>query len=96
MRTILIKLSQETSVSTYNVLEAKTHLSRLIDDIESGREAEILLARNGRPAARIVPLAPTPKPRRLGLAEGKFEVPDDIDEVNPIIQRMFDESKCDF
>lgn len=83
-------------MSTYNVLEAKTHLSRLIDDIESGREAEILLARNGRPAARIVPLAPAPKPRRLGLAEGKFEVPDDIDEVNPIIQRMFDESKCDF
>ena len=83
-------------MSTYNVLEAKTHLSRLIDDVESGREVEILLARNGKPAARIVPLASPLKPRRLGLAEGKFEVPDDFDEVNPIIQQMFDESKFDF
>ena len=83
-------------MATYNVLEAKTHLSRLIDDVESGREVEILLARNGKPVVRIVPLAPATEPRRLGLAEGKFEIPDDFDEVNPIIQRMFDESKCDF
>jgi prevent-host-death family protein len=74
---------------TYNVLEAKTNLSRLIDAVESGAEPEIIIARNGKPAARIVPLAPARKPVRLGLAAGAFEVPESIDRDNAIIEGLF-------
>ena len=74
---------------TYNVLEAKSNLSRLIEAVESGRESEIIIARNGKPAARLVPLGARPTGRRLGVAEGLFDVPDDIDRANPTIARMF-------
>jgi prevent-host-death family protein len=59
---------------TVNMLEAKTKLSKLVEAVESGAEAEIILARNGKPVARIVPLA-TPTvdvSKRLGIAEGRF------------------------
>lgn len=74
---------------TYNVLEAKTHLSRLIDAVESGREAEVIIARNGKPAAKLVPIAAKPHGVRLGLARGKFQAPDDIDGANELISKMF-------
>src|SRR5688500_3386937 len=58
---------------TVNMHEAKTGLSRLVDAIETGKESEIILARNGRPVARVVPLeAVEMEPRRLGLAEGMY------------------------
>lgn len=76
-------------MSTVNILQAKTNLSRLVDAVESGRESEIVIARNGRPAARLVPLEPKKGGVRLGVAQGLFEVPDDIDEANPIIAKLF-------
>ena len=86
----LVSLSQpRPAMPTYNVLEAKTNLSRLIEAVESGAEPEIIIARNGKPAARIVPLAPARKPVRLGLAAGTFEVPESIDRDNAIIERLF-------
>lgn len=53
-----------------NMLEAKTNLSKLVEAVESGREREIVIARNGKPVARITPLEPVK--RRLGIAAGKF------------------------
>ena len=56
-----------------NMHEAKTRLSALVEAVESGREAEVVIARNGKPAARLVPVeAASRPPRRLGLAKGKF------------------------
>jgi antitoxin (DNA-binding transcriptional repressor) of toxin-antitoxin stability system len=61
---------------TVNMHEAKTSLSRLVADLESGAETEIIIARNGKPAARLVPIdVPDfvqPATRRLGIAEGMF------------------------
>ncbi len=74
---------------TYNVLEAKSNLSRLIEAVESGRESEIVIARNGKPAARLVPLQSKSVAKRLGVAEGLFDVPEDIDEANDEIARLF-------
>jgi prevent-host-death family protein len=74
---------------TYNMLEAKTNLSRLIEAVESGREAEVIIARNGKPAAKLVPVTAKPRGVRLGLAEGKFKIPDDIDRDNDLIEEMF-------
>jgi prevent-host-death family protein len=59
----------------YNMLEAKTNLSKLVEAVESGKESEIILARNGRPVARIVPIGetvPVDTSKRLGIAEGQF------------------------
>ena len=71
-----------------NVHEAKTNLSRLLDAVESGAEAEIVIARNGKPVGRLVPIA---KPRRslIGIAKGEFVVPVDIDALNPEIEKLF-------
>jgi len=58
-----------------NMLEAKTNLSRLVEAVESGEEGQIIIARNGKPAARLVPIGETPARKiRLGLAAGKYPV----------------------
>ncbi|MCA1978063.1 MAG: type II toxin-antitoxin system Phd/YefM family antitoxin [Thiobacillus sp.] len=72
-----------------NMLQAKSSLSRLVEAIEQGREREIVIARNGRPAARLVPVDAPPPGKRIGVAKGKFEVPDDIDTHNDEIARIF-------
>jgi prevent-host-death family protein len=74
---------------SYNMLEAKNQLSRLVDAVESGAESEILIARNGKPAARLVPIQSQPR-IRLGLAKGKFVVPDNIDADNGEIAALFE------
>ena len=74
---------------TVNMLEAKTHLSKLVESLESGQETEIIIARNGRPAARLVPLQPRSAGQRIGIAEGKWVIPDDIDRDNDIIADLF-------
>jgi len=48
-----------------NVHEAKTHLSRLLDAVAAG--AEVVIAKAGKPVARLVPVAACPKPKKLGL-----------------------------
>jgi len=75
--------------SHVNMLQAKSNLSRLVEAIEQGREREIVIARNGKPAARLVPIETVPPQRRLGFAKGLFIVPDDFDSTNEEIERMF-------
>ncbi|MHB1273891.1 MAG: type II toxin-antitoxin system Phd/YefM family antitoxin [Rhodanobacter sp.] len=72
-----------------NMLQAKSSLSRLVEAIEQGREREIVIARNGRPAARLVPINATLTGKRIGVARGVFEVPDDIDADNDAVARLF-------
>jgi len=72
-----------------NMLQAKSSLSRLVEAIEQGWEHEIIIARNGRPAAKLVPINKTPTGRRIGVAKGKFEVPDTIDSHNEEVAQLF-------
>lgn len=72
-----------------NMLQAKSTLSRLVEAIEQGHEREIIIARNGRPAAKLVPMDTVPAGKRLGVAKGKFKVPDSIDTHNDEVARMF-------
>ena len=72
-----------------NMLEAKSNLSRLVDAVESGREREIVIARNGRPAARLVAIGPAPAGQRIGVAKGKFIVPETIDADAAAIAALF-------
>ena len=75
-------------MTTVNMHEAKTRLSQLVDAVQSGAEPEIILAKNGVPAARLVPVVQRRK-YRFGLAKGKWVVPDDIDALNPEIEKLF-------
>lgn len=70
-------------MQTVNIHAAKTHLSRLLDAVAGGEE--ILIARAGRPIARLVPLQgqAAPARRRLGLLAGQFTVPADFDAPLP-------------
>jgi prevent-host-death family protein len=72
-----------------NMLDAKTRLSRLVESVETGAEAEIIIARNGRPAARLTPIARGGAGRRIGVAKGKFTVPDTIDGDDDAIAALF-------
>lgn len=79
-----------------NMHEAKTQLSKLVEAIESGSEDRIMIARNGRPAAMLVPIATAGHVIRLGVADGQFSVPDDIDRDNVTIAAEFlGEDMCD-
>ena len=64
---------------TVNVYAAKTQLSRLIDEAAAGNE--IVIARAGRPVARLVPMERGK--RRLGILAGKLNVPADFDAPLP-------------
>ncbi len=62
---------------TVNVYEAKTHLSRLLAQVEAGED--IVIARHGRPIARLVPFVATRTQRRPGALAGKIDIADDFD-----------------
>ncbi len=70
-------------MQTINIHAAKTHLSRLLDAAAAGEE--ILIARAGRPVARLMPLrgAAVPQRRQLGRLVGQLTVPDDFDAPLP-------------
>ncbi len=71
-----------------NMHVAKTHLSRLAEEAANGEE--IVIARNGRPLARLGPLA-TRAPRKPGIWKGKVWVSDDFDDPLPWeIQKYFE------
>ena len=72
-----------------NMLQAKSSLSRLVDAIEQGEEREIIIARNGRPAAKLVPMEVLTQGQRIGVAKGAFQVPDSIDADSEEVARLF-------
>jgi prevent-host-death family protein len=76
-------------MQSVNMLQAKSSLSRLVEDIEQGREREIIISRNGRPVARLVPIDTATTSKRIGIAKGKFELPDSIDVHQAEIVQLF-------
>ncbi len=68
-----------------NIYDAKTHLSELVQRAAAGEE--IVIARNGKPAARLVALA-APPARRPGGWEGRVWVAPDFDEADATIAAL--------
>jgi prevent-host-death family protein len=64
-----------------NMHQAKTGLSKLVERVEAGEE--IVIARAGKPAAKLVPLTRGRVRRRLGLLDGKFQIPDNFNAPLP-------------
>lgn len=66
-------------MGVFNVHEAKTHLSRLLDRVAQGEE--IIIAKSGRPVAKLVRVAT--EPRRPGRLKGRIRIGPDFDEPLP-------------
>ena len=66
-------------MKTVNIHEAKTHLSRLVERVEAGEE--IIIAKAGRPAARLVPIEGARKPVKIGGLKSRTPVPDDFNTM---------------
>lgn len=64
-----------------NIHEAKTHLSRLVED--AGRGDEIVIAKAGKPMARLVGIEDARAPRLRGLLKGRIRIADDFDAPLP-------------
>lgn len=72
-----------------NVHEAKTHLSRLLERVSQGEE--VVIAKSGRPVARLVPVAERPSRRQPGSAKGTLWISEDFDDPLPgEIQKYFE------
>jgi prevent-host-death family protein len=72
-----------------NIHAAKTHFSRLVERAAKGEE--IVIARAGRPVARLVPLATAARPRRPGLLKGRIRIRKDFDAPLPEdVLRLFE------
>ena len=78
-------------MQTVNIHEAKTHLSRFVEQASHGEE--IIIARAGKPLARLVPLLDQqPQQRQLGLGQGLFHLPESFDSLHASeIQQMFEQ-----
>ena len=68
-------------MESVNIHEAKTHLSRLVERVEGGEE--IVIARAGRPVARLIPFRPHRPPRVPGLWEGRVTIAPTFDDPVP-------------
>lgn len=64
-----------------NMHEARSRLSSLVADVISGEE--VVIAKAGKPVARLVPMNPVRRPRRLGALAGKFSVSLNFDDPLP-------------
>lgn len=68
-------------MTTVNIHAAKTHLSRLVEEAAAGKE--IVIAKAGKPVAKLGPLAAGREKRKLGVLAGKGTVPADFDASLP-------------
>lgn len=68
-------------IKLVNIHEAKTHLSRIVEDVAAG--TEVIIARSGRPVARLVPIETSAPRKRFGLLRGAFTIPGDFDDPLP-------------
>ena len=66
-------------MKSINIHEAKTHLSRLVERVEAGEE--IIIAKAGRPAARLVPIKEARRPVKIGGLKARAPVPDDFNTM---------------
>jgi prevent-host-death family protein len=64
-----------------NIHEAKTHLSRLVEEVSKGRE--ILIAKAGKPMAKLCGIATAKPVRKPGFLKGKIKIASDFDAPVP-------------
>ena len=75
-------------MATVNIHDAKTHLSRLIE--QAARGESVVIAKAGKPLVKLTALEAPVRPRRLGFLKGQIAVPEDFDTMGAEeIARLF-------
>lgn len=72
-----------------NVLEAKTNFSKLLMLLETKQESEIIVCKNNKPVAKVTPITKRDPKEVIGLAAGKWTIPDNFDDEDAEINAMF-------
>ena len=72
-----------------NMFEAKSTLSKLVATLETGQEQEVIIARDGKTVARLIPYEGKARPARIGGAKGRFVAPADPFEGDDEIAALF-------
>jgi prevent-host-death family protein len=78
-------------MQSINIHEAKTHLSRLVEDASHGKS--FIIAKAGKPMVKVIPFSAEEEPllRRLGFMSGEISVPDDFDHMGTeLITALFE------
>ncbi len=76
-------------MKSVNIHEAKTHLSRLLEQVRLGEE--VIIAKAGKPVARLVAFSEKPKRRVPGSARGQIWIAEDFDApLPPELQKFFE------
>lgn len=70
-----------------NIYQAKTNFSQLVNLVLSGED--VVIAKAGKPVAKLVPYIVEKKPRTLGKFKGEITIPDDFDEEDEEINKLF-------
>ena len=70
-----------------NIHQAKTQLSKLIEKTQNGED--VIIAKAGKPVVKLIAYKKLLKPRKLGLLKGKIHVPDNFDDEDEEINRLF-------
>lgn len=78
-------------MQTFNIHEAKTNLSELIEKTQNGEE--VIIAKAGKPVAKLSAYKEKLKPRKFGALKGKIWVSDDFDDEDPEINKLFYEGE---
>ena len=72
-----------------NIHDAKTHLSRIVEEVAAGRE--VIIAKAGKPMAKLVPLGAKVTKKNLGLLKGRLKIPPDFNNPLPeAVMQLFE------
>ncbi|MFI5686028.1 type II toxin-antitoxin system Phd/YefM family antitoxin [Streptomyces sp. NPDC051636] len=80
-------MSTQHAQRQYNVHEAKTNFSRILQLVETGEE--VIISRAGQPVAKVVPLRPKVNRTDYGTLRGQVHIPEDFDELPDDIADAF-------
>lgn len=78
-------------VKQYNMFEAKSELSKIVKALELGEEEVVYIARNGNPVVQMTVLDENTTSKRIGVAKGKFNIPDNMEAMDKEIEALFEE-----
>lgn len=74
-------------MQTTNIYDAKTNFSKLIEQVINGKE--VIIAKAGKPVAKLISYKEKKKPRKPGLWKGKVWMSDDFNEEDEEINKLF-------
>lgn len=76
-------------MTTISLFDAKTHFSRLVEELVQGKNDLVVVSRHGKPVVQITALPSGLGNKRIGVAKGKLQVPEDLDVCTDEIIELF-------